>query len=281
MIKYELLQATALLRVEKVRINNALLLNKPSRLGGETRMLTNIMLGITGMIIGFGLQTYYSIQHVQAAAYMTRQAARIEAELTQETAAEAVALKAYVSSVLFSSVAFLEALVNEMYADATRPEGGHLSALKERDRSMIAALGETDSVQKASTLSKYDLLLRAVGKSPLPSDCDPRQAISTVIRLRNEIVHYKASFFDVGTEGMVRAGSFHRSNLPRQIRGKFELRRGAEGLSGDAWLGHGLAQWSVESVIAYADASFSALGVKPYYDHVRSNLGTTNDGSNL
>ena len=229
------------------------------------------------MIIGIGLQTYYSIQHVQAAAYLTRQAARAEADLTAETAPEAVALKAYVSSALFSSVAFLEALANEIYADAIRPEGGHLSALDERDRSMIAELGETDSVQKASILSKYDIILRAAGKSPLPSDCDPHQATATIIRLRNEIVHYKASFFDVGTEGMVRAGSFHTSRLPQQIKGKFEPRKNAQGISGDAWLGHGLAQWSVKTTVAYADAIFSTLGVRPYYDHVRNKLGTTDD----
>jgi hypothetical protein len=45
------------------------------------------------MIIGIGMQTYYSIQYVQAAAYMTRQAAKVEAELTGDTAPEAVALK--------------------------------------------------------------------------------------------------------------------------------------------------------------------------------------------
>lgn len=229
------------------------------------------------MIIGISLQTYYSIQHVQAAAYLTRRAARVEADLSGDTAPEAVELKAYVSSALFSSVAFLEALANEIFADAIRPEGGHLSALDERDRSMIAGLGETDSVQKASILSKYDLLLRAAGKSPLPSDCDPHQATATVIRLRNEIVHYKASFFDVGTEGMVRAGSFHTSKLPQQIKGKFEPRRNTQGLSGDAWLGHGLAQWSVRTTVAYADAVFAALGVVPYYDHVRSKLGTIDD----
>ena len=41
-----MLQAAVLLRAEKLRINNALRLNKPSELGGETRMLTNIMLDI-------------------------------------------------------------------------------------------------------------------------------------------------------------------------------------------------------------------------------------------
>ncbi len=39
-----MLQAAVLLRAKKLRISNALLLNKPSGLGGETRMLTNIML---------------------------------------------------------------------------------------------------------------------------------------------------------------------------------------------------------------------------------------------
>lgn len=229
------------------------------------------------MIIGFGMQTYYSIQHLQAAAYMTRRAAKIEASLTGKTAPETVVLKAYVSSALLSSVAFLEALVNEIFADAICSDGGHLSVLDERSRSMIAFLGETDCVQRASILSKYDHLLRAAGKSPLPRGRDPHQAISTVIRLRNEIVHYKGSFFDVGTKDMVRTGSFYTSALAQQIKGKFQPRRSGPSQSGDAWLGHGLAQWSVNSAIAYADANFSILGVKPYYDHVRSNLGTTEE----
>lgn len=142
---------------------------------------------------------------------------------------------------------------------------------------MIASLGKVGSVQKASIFPKYDLLLRAVGKSPLPSDCDPHQAIPTVIRLRNEIGHYKASFFDVGTEGMVRAGNFHTSKLPSQLKGKFEPRRSALGRPGDSWFGHGLAQWSA---IAHGDANFTALGIKPCYDHVRSKLGTTDEASN-
>lgn len=55
---------------------------------------------------------------------MTRQAAKVETDLTGNPAPEAVVLKAYVSSALFSSVAFLEALANEIYADAIRPDGG-------------------------------------------------------------------------------------------------------------------------------------------------------------
>lgn len=226
------------------------------------------------MLIGIGMKTYYSIQHVQAAAYLTRQAERIESNLTNDTEADAVALKAYVSSALFSSVAFLEALANEIYADAIQPDGGHLSQLDERSRKMIASLGETDSIQKSPILAKYDLILKAAGMSALSRDREPYQAVAIIIRLRNEIVHYKASFFDVGSDEMVRAGSFHTSKLPNLIKGKFAPRKSARGISGDSWLGHGLAEWSVTSAIAYADAIFSALNINPYFDHVRSNLGT-------
>ena len=41
---HELLWIAALLRSEKLRINNDLPLNKLNRRGSETRMLTNIML---------------------------------------------------------------------------------------------------------------------------------------------------------------------------------------------------------------------------------------------
>ena len=43
---HELPQMAILLRIEKLRINNGLLLNKLSSRSSETRMLTNIMLTI-------------------------------------------------------------------------------------------------------------------------------------------------------------------------------------------------------------------------------------------
>lgn len=229
------------------------------------------------MFVGFGMKTYYSIQHIKAAAYLARRASVIESDVMHDTSEDAVALKAYVSSVLFSSVAFLEALANEMFADAMQSDGGHLSDLPAHDRALLASIGETESVQKASILAKYDLLLRGAGKAPLSKDTELYRSVATLVKLRNEIVHYKASFFDVGTEGMVRAGSFHQSKLPQQIKGKFNFRKNASPLSGDGWLSHGCAQWAVTSVIAFADSVFNSLGVQPYFDHVREHLGTSSE----
>ena len=76
---------------------------------------------------------------------------------------------------------------------------------------------------------------------------------------------------------MPRPGSFHTGKLSQQIKGKFKTRKNTCGVSGDDWLGHGLAQWAVNSTVVYADAVFSTLGVRPYYDHVRSKFGTADD----
>ncbi len=222
------------------------------------------------MITGIALRSYYSIQHAQSAAYFSRKSTMLEESLPDEQCQEAVALKGYVSATLFSSVAFLEALSNELLADAALDGGGHLARLDERSRMLIAELGETESVQKAPLLSKFALILRAAGKDDIEKGCSPGSDTATLIKLRNEIVHYKASFFDVGTEGMIRAGSFHTSKLPQQIRGLFPHRRSTTGaLSSDSWMGCGCAQWAVLSAVSYADTVFGHLGVDPYYNHVR------------
>lgn len=135
------------------------------------------------MIVGIGIKTYYSIQHAQAAAYFARQATSVEKSISDETGDEAVVLKAYVAGTLFSSVAFLEALANELFADAAQPDGGHLSSLPEAARAIMAELGETEAVQKAPVLSKFDLLLRGAGKVPLPKSEAPYQITSTLVRL--------------------------------------------------------------------------------------------------
>jgi hypothetical protein len=226
------------------------------------------------MIVGMSLQTYFSIQHVQAAAYFSRKVSRLERHFGAGPMPPTVAVigKGYVSTALFTSVAFLEALANELFADAEMPDGGHLSILGRQPLSLIADVGNVESVEKAAVMSKFDLLLRLANREPIERDRNPSQDLATMIRLRNELVHYKAEFFDVGTEGMVRPGNFTESKLARQIVGKFAHRANSSGAEADSWLGAGCAQWAVRSAIAYTDEVFRRLGIVPLYDHVRGNL---------
>lgn len=224
------------------------------------------------MFVGISIQTYYSIQHVQAAAYFVRRASRLErrSAVTPGCPKLNVAIQGYASASLFAMVSFLEALANELFADAAKPDGGHLSVLDPRIRGVIAELGQIESVEKASVTSKFDVLLRAAGLQPVQRDRTPGQDLATAIRLRNELVHYKAAWFDMGTPGIVRPGNFSESKLAQQIRGRFSGRYGARGP--DSWLGGGCAKWALTNAIAYTDEVFSRLSITPLYEHVRSEL---------
>lgn len=224
------------------------------------------------MLVGISIQTYYSIQHVQAAAYFVRRACRMErrSAVTPECSRLNVAIQGYASSSLFTMVAFLEALANEFFADAAKSEGGHLPVLDPQTRRLVAELGRIESVEKASVMSKFDVLLRAAGLQPIPRDRTPGQDLAIAIRLRNELVHYKAEWFDMGAPEMVRPGNFSESKLAQQIHGRFSGRHGARGP--DSWLGGGCAKWALANAIAYTDEVFSRLSITPLYEHVRSEL---------
>lgn len=223
------------------------------------------------MIVGVSLQTYFSIQHLQTAAYCAYRARRLECRGAVHSASTLdVAIKGYVSSSLFATVAFLEALANELFADAAKPDGGHLSSLAVDARFLIAELGQTESVDRAPVISKFDVLLRAAALQPVTRDRNPGQDLSTVIRLRNELVHYKAEWLDMGTPGMTRPGSFLESKLAMQVQGRFIDRPGPR--SSDSWLGAGCAAWALQCAVAYTDEVFKRLRVTPLYEHVRSKL---------
>lgn len=223
------------------------------------------------MIVGISLQTYFSIQHVQAAAYLARRAVRLERRSAAfPTPTLDVAIMGYAASSLFATVAFLEALANELFADAAQLDGGHLSSLEITKRSLIAELGKTESVERAPVMSKFDILLRAAVVQPVAKDKNPGQDLSTAIRLRNELVHYKAEWFDMGTPGMARPGNLSESKLAKQIQGRFNDRPGLK--SADSWLGGGCATWGLRCAVAYTDEVFAQLGIAPFYEHVRASL---------
>jgi len=226
------------------------------------------------VVTGIALHTYFSIQHVQAAAYFSRQSAATEALVGHGDDPESlrVTIRANAASAIFMSAAFLEALANELFADALNSHGGHLDPISPKGRSLIAELATDDTVQKAQVLSKLNLLLKAEGKGSLNLGELPGQDVVTMLKLRNNLVHYKASWLDVGTPGMVRAGNLRESKLQKATEGKFPSRTGANPTSGDAWLGAGCAKWCVQSTIALTDEFFNQFGITPLYEHVRCNL---------
>ena len=198
------------------------------------------------MITGMSIKTYFSIQHAKSAAYFCRRAHAEEGSYNGDMQSPQLGvIKAYASSALFLSAAFLEALVNELFADARLQDGsGQLRGLQDDERARISEIGTDQYLQKAKLLDKFKSLLVAAGRTPISLGQAPGQNVKHLVDLRNNLLHYKGPWFDMSTENMSRPGSLRRSDLYKSIAGKFPPRVGATPHSGDYWLGAGCAAWA-------------------------------------
>ncbi len=223
------------------------------------------------MIVGMSMQTFFSIQHVRAATYFARESARLQKRMKKSatTLQLSTPLKATVTAALFSSVAFLEATINEIYAEAEK-ENGLLGSIDPNASKLIAYLWESGEIDRASVMNKFSILLAAASRDPLDKGSKTCQEVKSLISLRNALMHYKSSWLDIGTEGMVRKGALTNSGLIKSISSSFEWLPGSS--RSDGWMSADCAIWSAESSINYANYFFERLDIVPTYSHVLEDL---------
>jgi hypothetical protein len=222
---------------------------------------------------------WYSGDQALAASHFARRAAEIEAEPTTPNEDELARNRViseigefeYRSCVIASvsaSVAFLEATANEVVASVEYDNlnvGGDLSVEKRRQLA-----GLRDSVEDARTLDAFQIVLAATGNAVFDRGAQPYQDAAAIVRLRNELVHYKPKWREAATPN---AGM--NETIAKQLNGKFKTNPfTGEGNSffPDKCLSAGCAGWSWLSALALADEFFRRLGVGPPYDHLRVHL---------
>jgi hypothetical protein len=217
-------------------------------------------------VTGIAFQTYLSIQHIQSAAYFAKQTARLERRALRNPLN--VALKTQVvanfTATIFSSVAFLEALLNELWADCEQSDGGHMEVIPQEIRCRI-----TEALQYSRNMElvkKFKTLLKAAERPIIPCDRRPLQDISNLIAIRNNMVHYNAAWLDSGSPEMCRAERLEESEL-----GKF-IDKYLDTTPNIGWMNAANAGWAVRLVILYAEAAAMNLGITPLHDHVRAEL---------
>lgn len=226
-------------------------------------------------LMGFALHEFYSIQHIQAAAYHARHARRLESRYRGElTSPLRVGILADAVAALFAAVAFLEATVNELFAESEFSDGGELRILPPDRVNAIAQVWSDRKTERAPLLQKANKLLEAAGKTEFQEGSPLYDSAKLMIGLRNPLVHYKASWLDVGTQDMVRPGNLNESTLALEMRAAFPPRIHSSPLEANAWIGYGLARWAVQTALGFADELYTRLGITPIYDHVRGNLGS-------
>ncbi len=176
--------------------------------------------------------------------------------------------RAHVTTSIITSAAFLEAAVNELYADAADHHLSYIAPLTREERVALADFWDSGEERRTSVLEKYETALRLLTREPLARGSAPYQDVALLMPLRNELVHFRpASREAVSMEGLHSALS---SRFPRN-----PLMAGQQNpYFPDHCLGSGCAQWSVRSALSFAAAFFDRIGVSPNYQRLGISTAT-------
>ena len=221
----------------------------------------------------------YSIQHVLSADHFATLSADIETAYDSKFSDDLFArYKAYIAGSIFAAVAFLEATINELFADAV---DNPYAAVKQLDSDVVALMAnmweELEALKRVSTLNKFQIALTLANKERFDKGRSPYQDVQFLVALRNALVHYRP-------EWTATVSSDHQAltvhKLEAKLGGKFPLSPlTAQGnpFFPDKCLSYGCAKWAVISSVKFVDEFYSRMGLTPTFDHVRSRLKTVGE----
>ncbi len=220
-----------------------------------------------GMQLGipsWSMRMYFSSYHLWAAKHFLHISGEIE-ESIKDLPAIDMQHRAFIISSIFSSVAFLEAAINEIFQDALDNNHFYIESLGKDKIELLADYWRMTEIEKKSHLSvldKYQLALRFCGREPFKKDKNPYQDANLIIKLRNTLIHYKPESLSPDKP--------HK--IGDKLKGKFPenklVSKSANPYFPDKGLGYGCANWSCKSMEKFTDAFFQKLGIEPNYKKV-------------
>jgi len=228
---------------------------------------STLRLGLTS-VASISMRAYFSTYFLWTAEHFSKLAAEIE-DSHEGRSRFSIEHRAYVMNSILSSVAFLEAAINELYQDAYDNHPSYLENIDEQLNNKLAAVWEVTEQEKKRTLrplEKYQILLGFAGKDKFITGENPYQNAKFVIELRNFITHYKP----------MSIGGKVKHKLEGHLRGRFALNKMLEKSSHpdfpDKMLSKGCAEWSLQSVKNFADEFFEKMEIEPNYQKVDMNM---------
>jgi len=215
------------------------------------------------MVVRLSKRTYFSAHHIQAAALFARHAQAIEAERAGTTAFSADH-RGYVLAAIFSSVAFLEATINELFADAYNRHLQRLNGLDHYTITLMADMWKHGIPRTARypVLDKYAIALSLARKEPMEKGAVPWQPTALLIQLRNALIHYEPEWLPTNVNNA--EDEVHK--LAKALRGRFTpnpLTGAGNPYYPDKVLGHGCTEWAVRTSTEFVDEFARRLGIKP------------------
>jgi len=174
--------------------------------------------------------------------------------------------RAYVQNAVIAAAAFVETAINEVYQDAADGQDFHVGPLSPQVRLALKHFwkASNDGQKYISPLDKYDFAKLFAGHEPMDHTRNPWADASSLIAVRNWMIHYKPEdFSDAATHRLVK-------RLPP---GKFAPNALMAGSGNpyfpDHFFGAGLAEWAHTSAQAFVDCFTADLGLTLNYQWVR------------
>ncbi|MFE9582431.1 hypothetical protein ACFYO1_39070 [Nocardia sp. NPDC006044] len=196
-------------------------------------------------------------QHLWTARHAARKCGERESAVLLENRID-LEHRSLTMSAVISSVCFLEALVNEAFADvadnAGRPTTG-TEGISDHAAAVMAELwnGAESLEKRLSILEKYQLALVSAGKPRMDPGAMPYQGAKKLIDLRNALVHFKPAWEQVDVEHKLR----------KSVRDLFAENQQPVGLPWfpNRCLGAGCAEWSCAVSVKFADHWWEQMGL--------------------
>lgn len=211
-----------------------------------------------------GLHTTVAVRHYLSSEYLwttldsSRRSRMLEEKLVGTTP-WAIEHRSAVIVTVQSAVAFLEALVNEIYVDAGDRGGGtgRAAMLNPRCRSLLASYWEASNDGRGSVLDKFRMALLFADAKPIGKGGRLHQNIALLIQLRNALIHFGPDWHESGSEvklgkKLATAGFAPSTLLPSGTGGPwFPLKA----------ISAGCAEWAYTTCTDFAEEWLNRMGL--------------------
>jgi len=224
----------------------------------------------------------FSVKYIQSAALFCRLGFAIESDYARTgivSADERLRHEAFILNAIFSSVAFLESTINELWSDAA--DNAYFFP-DEKNEALLRAVGERwnneNYFDRTPLPVKYQKVLEIGNKPLFPEDDPVFFGIKDLIAIRNYLMHYRREWVTIQTGTTPDAGTGAPADrFEQHLRDRFrENPLAPKNLPffPDRCLGHGCAEWAVNTSLSFTDRFFAALGLPASYEGIKKELLT-------
>lgn len=202
-------------------------------------------------------------QFLEAATLFARRARLIEetddANLTEELRSEHRGL---VSATVMQCAAALETEASEI---CTYGPGSHLGSNGTIHSAQAILAPLADIIDRQDTLRRFELILHLLQRPPLDKGSEPYESAALIVRLRNEITHYKSKWGQEMESSKLFGSLKNRRHKPPPFISNANFFP-HQCLSADC------AVWAVKSTVAFLDAIYGKLGVTSRFETYRPRI---------